>query len=225
MDAEIVICNKLREVMADCLGYGAPLVTFTGTSSNGSTTITGCSSLTGVMLGAFISGPGIPYLDENVIVAMDDVAHTVELLNAAGVGAGAGTFTAYATIGVPANDQLIHLYKSGFSPSRSSTRAEFFAAECDYNGYAPGDLFASPLVRGIIDAAGNYAVEGRVVSFAATDGMVPNDCGGGWLDNNVDVGWFFSFDQPVIFDSAGSPKQLLVRLGYPAGSVAVLIEP
>jgi len=47
---------------------------------------------------------------------------------------------------------VLHLFKSSFNPTPTSTLADFLAAECDYDGYAPLTIVAwtsPPILSGV----------------------------------------------------------------------------
>jgi hypothetical protein len=48
-------------------------------------------------------------------------------------------------------NSVMHLFKVGFNPSASSTLADFLAAECDFDGYAPATIAAwgAPVLAGV----------------------------------------------------------------------------
>lgn len=76
---------------------------------------------------------------------------------------------------------VMSLFQSGFAPSITSTKADFEAEECDFDGYAPKTIatFAAPLLSG-----DGYSTFGPTQVFAWTlvTDAVGNSVGGYWLE-------------------------------------------
>lgn len=76
-----------------CSGSLAASFTFTGTSANASTTISGASSTTGLSNGLIVTGPGI----QSGTTIVSTSGSNVTISQAASTGFGAGTFTVHGT--------------------------------------------------------------------------------------------------------------------------------
>lgn len=75
---------------------------------------------------------------------------------------------------------VMHLYKASFTPTPTSVLADYQAAECDFDGYAPATIatWADPVLAGQ-----GYAVYAPTQTFRwdfDTDG-IGNQVGGHWL--------------------------------------------
>lgn len=89
---------------------------------------------------------------------------------------------------------VLHLFQAGFVPTPTTTKAEFEANECDYDGYAPLTIatWHDPILAGV-----GYAVYAPTQTFPwvfEVDG-IGNQVGGTWLETATgDVYQYTIFD-------------------------------
>lgn len=78
-------------------------------------------------------------------------------------------------------NSVLHLFKSGFTPTPTSLLADFTAQECDFDGYAPKTIVAwsaDPVLAGVA-----YAIYAPTQTFLwefGTEG-IGNQVGGAYL--------------------------------------------
>lgn len=114
-------------------------------------------------------------------------------------------------------NSVLHLFKAGFNPSPTTTKAEFDAQECDFDGYTAKTITAwsDPVLAGVA-----YAIYAPTQTFpwtADTD-LIGNQVGGSYL---VTAGGALS--QYTTFDPTRpcmGPDQAIITTPtdvYPAG--------
>lgn len=128
----------------------------------------------------------------------------------------------------PFDTAKIRLFKDGFTPSETTLRADFLAAEADFAGYvAPAITWSAAGVNSTGDA---FAMSQNAV-FAATSGATPNTITGFWVDLNVagppaitGVMSYFLFEVPVNMNVAGSTLGVKVLVEQPSLSGKAVVE-
>lgn len=92
----------------------------------------------------------------------------------------------------------LHLFKSSFTPSVSTTKAEFEENEADYTGYAEATITA--WLAPILAPGAGFMVSSPTTQFTtgSSDPTVGNVIGGCWVEDSAGaVRLYVVFDQPV----------------------------
>jgi len=123
-----------------------------------------------------------------------------------------------ATAGQARNaNSVLHLFKAPFAPTPTTTKAEFEAQECDYDGYAPLTIatWSAPVLAGT-----GYMTYAPTQTFPWTldTDAVGNQVGGHWLETAGGVLLDYSIYDPSI--PCQGPGQAVIKTPievYPAG--------
>jgi len=114
-------------------------------------------------------------------------------------------------------NSVLHLFQAGFSPTPTSTLADFLAAECDYDGYAALTIaaWADPVLAGAA-----YATYAPTQTFPWTHVAddVGNQCGGSFLVTAGGVLYQYTVFDPT--RPIQGPDQAIITTPtdvYPAG--------
>lgn len=99
---------------------------------------------------------------------------------------------------------VLHLFKSSFTPTPSNVKADYTAAEADYDTYAALTLTAwnNP----ILAPGSGYMIESPLVQFEVglTDPVVGNVIGGCWLEDAAgNLRTTIIFTNPIPMQLAG----------------------
>ena len=78
----------------------------------------------------------------------------------------------------------MHLYKDGFNPSLSTTKAELDLEECDFSGYPAGGMPVTNWLNPILDPSGGALIESGTLQFECS-GVAP-------LTGNLVGGWYYT---------------------------------
>lgn len=113
--------------------------------------------------------------------------------------------TAYA-------NSTIHLFQSSFIPTPSNVKADYVAAEADYDAYASKTFTA--WLNPILAPGGGYMIESPLVQFevGATDPAVGNLIGGCWLQDSaakIRATVIFTTPLPMQMANQGIPISLV----------------
>jgi hypothetical protein len=192
-------------------GAGEPIVLAATTGV--SVTMTAVADLTGVAIGALVSGPDV--LPGTIVKGMDNAAHTVTLSAAAtGINTGNYTFTnpggLFRTQGANFN-----LFQTDINPAVGDTLAAYTPNVATFNGYAPKVLTMS---LGYIDVTSTPYAQSQLLSFIATDASMPNTIYGWWIDDGTNIIMAAKFNAPVAMALAGQEISGVFADGYPTGT-------
>lgn len=111
----------------------------------------------------------------------------------------------------------LHLFKDGLIPTQNTTKAEFDAAEADYDGYTPTGETVTAFLDPLVLAGGGAEIESGTTQFAYVDGMthVTNIVKGWYLTDATDnIIAYDVFPQVVPFQNNGNGINLDVVLSY-----------
>lgn len=114
---------------------------------------------------------------------------------------------------------ILHLFKSGFSPTPSNVLADYTAQECDFDGYLAATIAAwnAP----ILAPDTGYMIGSPLVQFAwehDTDD-VGNDVGGCYLVDSLGVlRLAIVFTQPIPMQVAGQGLPINLIMLFPTGA-------
>jgi hypothetical protein len=111
----------------------------------------------------------------------------------------------------------MHLFQFGFTPSPTSTLADFEAEEADFDGYAEKTLatWAAPILAGV-----GYMTYAPTQTFAWTLDVdsVGNQIGGHWLETaGGELIGYTIYDPSIPLQGAGMAVVKTPVLVYPAG--------
>lgn len=98
----------------------------------------------------------------------------------------------------------VHLFKSDFTPSASSSLADFTANEADYTGYE--ELTIAAWLAPILSSGSGYMVTSPLVQFTTgdTDPTEGNIIGGAYIvDAAAKLRMYVVFTQPIPMQVAG----------------------
>ncbi len=110
----------------------------------------------------------------------------------------------------------LRLFKSGFVPTRFTSRAQLEAQECDFDGYTPGGYTLTAWTGPIQDPNGGAIITSPLVNPAygpAGDPAVGNDVGGFWVDDaddNVRLVGIYGDARPMQVVGDGFPVVLQI---------------
>lgn len=109
----------------------------------------------------------------------------------------------------------LRLFKNSFVPTVDSVKADFVAAEADYDGYTAGGLTVTAFGDPFFDPAGGASIISPLKTFAYVDGVghVGNMIGGWWLDLAAGDLWCYgTFPAPVALSADGMALNMTVTL-------------
>lgn len=118
--------------------------------------------------------------------------------------------TAYAA-------SVLHLFQSSLTPTTSTTKAEFTAAEATFDDYVTKAL--ATWFAPILAPLSGYQIVSPLVQWAcAADQVTPNDIGGAWMeDAATKVRMMAVFDTILPMAFAGNGIDLFMVDFFPTG--------
>jgi hypothetical protein len=192
-------------------GAGGP-ITVTGTTAAG-TGLTALGDMTGVAVGAKVTGTDIPNTPVTRLVAIDNAAHTATL-SQAGTGISTGPLV-FNNPGVnELNGQSFRLYKAAYTPTVGTVLADLTEIEADFTGYVAKTL---TMTQGYVDPLSTPISQSQLLSFVATDAVTPNDIYGWFVDDGTIVLAAGKFNVTVPMAVAGAELSGVLADGYPPG--------
>lgn len=151
--------------------------TVTATTSSASPNLTAVGDLTGVEIGATVTGTNIPSTPPTTVLSIDNGAHTA-ILSANATGAGTEMLK-FTNPGLAIGPEM-GLYTNNFTPTKDTLTTDF--VEPTYPGYARQDMTVNPVK---IDAIGNYIEDYNSVHFQPT---------ATWVSPVPIIGYFVTFE-------------------------------
>lgn len=114
----------------------------------------------------------------------------------------------------------LRLFKNGFTPSVSTTRAELIAEEADFTGYPAGGSAITAFLDPILNPLGGASIDWPTEQFApASPFTVGNVIGGWWIEDagGTLVYAIGTFAAPIPMNAAGQGLPLAGSLVFPQG--------
>lgn len=202
-------------------GTRSPIVV-TGTVA-ASTSLTALGDLTGVAIGAVVTGLGIVNSPPTTIVAMDNAAHTATL-SQAGTGAHAATPLTFTNPTAPLglNGGTLRLYQSTLVPGTQTTLADLVTAEATFDGYAAKTLVTD---TGFINGNSQAVAESQLLVFIPTGSVTPNTIGGAWTDDGTGAMEIWPLLAPVSLAGPTNALKFVVTDAYPTPGSLIQVLP
>jgi hypothetical protein len=113
---------------------------------------------------------------------------------------------------------VMHLWKTPFTPTAATTKADLVAVEADYDTYAEKTLTA--WFAPILAPSSGYIIESPLVQFGplATTPVQGNIIGGYWIEDAAGiVRQIVTFDQPANMQVLGQGIPVNAVVTFPAG--------
>lgn len=184
-----------------------------GTVATASPDVTAVGSLAGVAIGAAVNIPG--GTAGRTVIAMDDAAHTLTLSGNAGA-------TGTVTLGFTNPGGLLRtqgstfkLFKSAFTPTPATTKADLDAIESSFDGYVEQTL---AMTQGYVDGISVPYAQSQLLSFIKAAGVNTEDVYGWWIDDGTNVIAVGVFNIVVPMSTTGAELSGVFADGYPTGS-------
>ena len=103
---------------------------------------------------------------------------------------------------------VISLFKGGFVPSPSTTKAELEAQECDFDDYVTKTVVS--WTGPVLAPVSGYQINAPIQTWVVATNVVTNEVGGYWVeDAGGDVHDIFQFDLPVPMQVVGQAVQVV----------------
>lgn len=108
----------------------------------------------------------------------------------------------------------LHLYKDGFTPTVTTTKAELDAQECDFTGYTAGGMTVAAWLNPYLDPAGGAAIESGTQQFEWASGSpdVGNLVGGWYYTTAAGMLIVGTFPVAVPMEGPGQAIPLNIKL-------------
>lgn len=114
----------------------------------------------------------------------------------------------------------IRLFKTGFTPSPSTTLAELEAEEVAFTGYPAGGETVTAFLDPVLNPLGGASIDWPTVQFASASPYTTSDVAGGWwLEDatGTTVYAIGTFAAPIPIGGAGTGFPLSGSLVFPQG--------
>ncbi len=192
-------------------GAAEPLTIIATTGA--SVTMTAVGDLTGVSIGALVTGTDVPAA--TTVVGMDNVAHTVTLSQAA-TGVNTGNYV-FANPGGLLRTQgaNFNLFQLDLNPSVSMDLATFTAGVATFDGYSPKVL---AMTLGYIDGTSTPFAQSQLLSFVKAVGTANQQIYGWWIDDGTNVIMAAKYNAPIAMATTGAEISGVFADGYPTGT-------
>jgi len=108
----------------------------------------------------------------------------------------------------------LRLFKNSFAPNALSVKADFVAAECDYDGYVAGGIAVTAFLGPAFNPTGGAMITSPVTNFTYVAGvpLVGNMVGGWWLETAAGLLWAYTvFPQPISMAVDGNQLPLVIQ--------------
>lgn len=114
----------------------------------------------------------------------------------------------------------LRLFKEGFTPQVTTTRAQLLAEECDYTGYVAGGETITAFLAAILNPLGGASIDWPTEQFAAVAPFtIGNVVGGWWVEDAAGAVVYATgtFTPPIPLGAAGQGIPLAGTLVFPNG--------
>lgn len=108
----------------------------------------------------------------------------------------------------------VRLFKNSFTPNALSVKADFVAAECDYDGYVAGGIAVTAFLGPAFNPTGGAMITSPVTNFAFVQDTpnLGNMVGGWWIETAAGLVWAYTvFPQPVSLARNGDQLPLVIQ--------------
>jgi hypothetical protein len=209
-----VVTLVARSGRVDLITNGGASEPLTINATTGaSVTMTAVGDLTGVSIGATVVGTDVPAA--TTVVAMDNVAHTVTLSQAAtGVHTGAYVFSNPGGL-LRTQGANFNLFQTDINPAVGLDLATLTAGVATFDGYAAKTL---SMTLGYIDGTSTPFAQSQLLSFVKAAGTNNQNIYGWWIDDGTNVIMAAKYNAPIAMATTGAEISGVFADGYPTGT-------
>jgi hypothetical protein len=216
-----IIPLTAKELRLARLTNGREPIVVVATTTTASANVTAAGALTGVAIGAKVTGLDIP--PGTTVIDLDDVAHTAVLSGPATTGHAATPLT-FTNPAFPGPLKL-RLFKDVFDVNDATVLADLTPHECDFDSYTPGGYMLT-FTPGYITIDNIPSNESQMIAIIMATAAVTNTVTGWWIDDGTQVWMVAKFDGAGIsMARVGAALKLMVEDSYPPGLPISVILP
>lgn len=111
----------------------------------------------------------------------------------------------------------VRLYQSSFTPTSTSSKADFVAAEANFSGYPAGGIAMTAWLDPGFNPNGGASIQSPAIQFALATAtpIVPNEIGGMWIETAAGDFWNYgALDNPKSMAVVGDILPIDATLVY-----------